>query len=288
MAGRRFVADVYAYAGGAGMFLSHVERNRLVHSRNGNTSVPPARGRGSGRGGASGRGTARSAPPVGRASSSGRKDREVAAPPPRASARAKTAQRSQVAAATSSPTIAASRSAAPRAPNRASLQPAPVLPVAVRDDLCLARVWAAGHGAQCSRRRAEGLVFCAQHRARQPRGRVDNLVLLPAEARRFEQHAARVRYDVAAGRWYSRVQMLAEARRLSLSGVEAMTDEQFEDALDRVHEYFRKQGAFLRAGQALQRGAGPTDASQRALPCADYVGRPARFAFSQRRSSRRR
>jgi hypothetical protein len=108
------------------------------------------------------------------------------------------------------------------------LRPAPLL--RVRDDLCLARVWASGHGAQCSRRRLEGIVFCAQHRVRQPHGRVDNRVLLPTEARRVEAHAARVRRDVAGGRWYSRVQMLAEARKLGLDGVDALSDAQFETA----------------------------------------------------------
>jgi hypothetical protein len=67
--------------------------------------------------------------------------------------------------------------------------------LAVRDDLCLARVWACGSGAQCSRRRVEGATFCSQHRSRQPHGRVDNQVSLPAEARRFEVHAARLRRD---------------------------------------------------------------------------------------------
>ena len=55
--------------------------------------------------------------------------------------------------------------------------------------------------------------------------------------------------------------------------------QQFDAALDNVHEYFRKNGASLRAAQDLDRGRGPTDASQRQLPCVDYVGRPARFAF---------
>ena len=108
--------------------------------------------------------------------------------------------------------------------------------LAVRDDLCLARVWACGSGAQCSRRRVEGATFCSQHRSRQPHGRVDNQVLLPAEARRFEAHAARLRRDVAGGRWYSRVHMLAEARKLGASGVDALSDAQFDDALARVHE----------------------------------------------------
>jgi hypothetical protein len=108
---------------------------------------------------------------------------------------------------------------------------------------------------------------------------VDNLVLLPAEARRFEQHATRLRRSVAGGRWYSRVQMLAEAKKLGVSGVDAMTDDQFDAALDNVHEYFRTQGASMRAAQDLELGRGPTDASQRQLPCVDYVGRPARFAF---------
>jgi hypothetical protein len=157
----------------------------------------------------------------------------------------------------------------------------------VRDDLCLARVWASGHGAQCSRRRLEGIVFCAQHRVRQPRGRVDNRVLLPTEARRFEAHAARVRRDVAGGRWYSRVQMLAEARKLGLHGVDALSDAQFEAALDNVHEYFRNKGASLRAAQDLERAKGPVRRSAGCRAPTTWVGRCA-SPFSRRRSSRQR
>jgi hypothetical protein len=47
---RFYVRDVYAYEGGRGMFLSRIERNRLVHSRNCNTAPASTRGRTAGRG----------------------------------------------------------------------------------------------------------------------------------------------------------------------------------------------------------------------------------------------
>ena len=94
---------------------------------------------------------------------------------------------------------------------------------------CLARVFSRGAGVQCSRRAVRDdragaggagddgggpcfLPFCRQHAASLPHGRVDNVVMLPAEAARFEAFANR-RARGQRVRWYSRIAMLAEAVR---------------------------------------------------------------------------
>ena len=123
---RAFVVDLYAYEGGSGVFLSRVERNRLVHSRNGNTTARTARGRG-----ARGRGTSAPAANVSASNvtvpeSLTRLSRSSSLPVLEGRARGRGSQRG---------------TGRGRTASTESVVLAPAV-LEVREDLCLARVWA--------------------------------------------------------------------------------------------------------------------------------------------------
>ena len=74
--------------------------------------------------------------------------------------------------------------------------------------------------------------------------------------------------------------MLREALRFGVQvrSVDDLTDEEYNVALKKTHEYYRMHPAY-RHRHRLTCGCGPADASERLTEKAHYVGNPARFRF---------
>ena len=74
--------------------------------------------------------------------------------------------------------------------------------------------------------------------------------------------------------------MLREALRFGVQvrSVDDLTDEEYNVALKKTHEYYVHHPAYLRRHR-ISCGCGPTDASERCTEKAHYVGTPARFRF---------
>ena len=71
--------------------------------------------------------------------------------------------------------------------------------------------------------------------------------------------------------WYSRVIMWRIADRNNLPSVEAMSNEQYADALIEVNTFFRKQ-APLRKAWAIEEYKGPQNIQDRGTELEDYTG----------------
>ncbi len=79
--------------------------------------------------------------------------------------------------------------------------------------------------------------------------------------------------------WFARDALWEEAEARGLSGVAALTDDQYNEALQAVHEYFRRNPA-ARHNRKLQQLAGPVNASERNSGKEDYLGlTPQLFRF---------
>ena len=91
---------------------------------------------------------------------------------------------------------------------------------------------------------------------------IDPVIAKEGEAYRNRKKRARA----IASRWYSRIAMLREAMRLraDVRGVDYLTDEEFDNALLKVHEYHTKNPA-QKQSDGLLANCGPENVTERWL-----------------------
>lgn len=129
---------------------------------------------------------------------------------------------------------------------------------------CLARIWNAGRGGQCDRRRMEGRQVCKMHSRYQNHGLVTGAIP-PRKLREYQKASGKLepKYEgcadgVAPKRraakhfWYSRAQFRHFARELDtparrmekgavLNGIEQLDEHEFNSCLKLVHEHHLKR-----------------------------------------------
>ena len=116
---------------------------------------------------------------------------------------------------------------------------------------------------QCWRNRLRGSEFCGKHNkgpSSLPHGRYDNPVD-PVVTANSEKHVSRERRKIPE-RWYSRILMLERAMEWQLESVDAMSDAQFDEALNHVHATLLWFPT-LRNKFVLESNQGPANASER-------------------------
>ena len=104
---------------------------------------------------------------------------------------------------------------------------------------CKARTWKRAllpHLPQCSRRPLPGYEYCQAHLTNPPYGRYDN-PLEPSVLSKIERSQKRMQRKTTK-RWYCRYFMFKQAQTTwGLDNVDDMTDEQYAQALEAVHDY---------------------------------------------------
>ena len=128
---------------------------------------------------------------------------------------------------------------------------------------------------QCSRRSLPDHDFCAMHLQNLPYGRCDNPIDPTVLAKMAK--ALKRKQRKTTKRWYCRYFMFKQAQATwGLENVDDMTDEQYAQALDAVHDYLSIK-ANVRHAWKLTPDQGPEDATERDTPQALYAGEPRRY-----------
>ena len=151
-------------------------------------------------------------------------------------------------------------------------------PLEVKPGHCKARTWKRALLPllpQCTKKPLAGHDFCASHQRHLAYGRCDN----PTDPRILAKVAASMKRKTrkSTKRWYCRYFMFKQAQDTwGLQNVEDMSDEQYAQALNAVHEYLYLKPT-LRSFWKLQHDKGPEDVSERDTPKAFYCGEPVRY-----------
>ena len=117
--------------------------------------------------------------------------------------------------------------------------------------------------------------FCSVHAQSQPYGRCDNPLDPKVEAKVGRSMKRKSR--TPKNRWYCRYFMFKQAQATwNLDNVEDLTDEQYVQCLDAVHELLTHHVPQRKAWK-LQPNEGPEDAAERDTPKALYSGEPMRY-----------
>ena len=114
---------------------------------------------------------------------------------------------------------------------------------------CKARTWKRAllpHLPQCSRRPLPGYEYCQAHLTNSPYGRYDN-PLDPSVLSKIERSQKRMQRKTTK-RWYCRYFMFKQAQSTwGLDNVDDMTDEQYAQALEAVHDYLVHHPTYFHA-----------------------------------------
>ena len=143
---------------------------------------------------------------------------------------------------------------------------------------CLARTWKPALLPllpQCSKKPLPGHEFCSLHEKKLPYGRCDNPMDPCVHARIAK--ALKRQQRKSSKRWYCRYFMFKQAQATwDLENVDDMTDEQYAQALDAVHDFLSRNAAQRHAWK-LKPDQGPEDVAERDTPKALYAGEPTRY-----------
>ena len=143
---------------------------------------------------------------------------------------------------------------------------------------CKARTWKRAllpHLPQCSCKPVSPHELCQVHLKNLPYGRYDN-PLDPSVLAKIAR-ALRRRQRKTTKRWYCRYFMFKQAQATwGLENVVDMTDEQYKQALDAVHDYLIRKPPYRRAWKLVP-DQGPEDVTERDTPKALYSGEPRRY-----------
>ena len=93
----------------------------------------------------------------------------------------------------------------------------------------------------------------------------------------YDKEANKTR-KMSKDRWYSRIGMWYQAKALKLTAVDDMTDEQFDESLQAVHDHLRRH-SIERSIHNLEANKGPASSEERHSAAADYVGHPKRYQY---------
>ncbi len=146
---------------------------------------------------------------------------------------------------------------------------------------CRARVWNSGidYGAQCLAKPHPNTDFCGSHTGlnKLRHGRYDN-PLDPTVKTHFDKEHSKVKRQTK-DRWYSRVHMWHLTRSdSSKNGVEDLTDQEYDIALQKVHDYLTLKKS-VRDEYGLEPNKNPSSSQERNAPIAEYLVKPRRFKY---------